>query len=227
MKTKIMITFAAIFVCILSGCGKTDTLSQYSTDGMGYLTYTDIDTVCDTPQLVEAGANLLVSMKEQLLLSFVVDSSIEITEELGNYDHLILTNSQWVERFGDLNKLEPVEYSSLSNSMQEFLNAQMPIWTVDGSVLSDEVSLYQYREGGLFAFPVNVTLSAAEPLAAKNPLIILVDEPAQILKADSCMLPLTSSGNVLFANAEQLKQVFEDSELRDYGAVQEFEGSVK
>lgn len=227
MKTKIRIIAAVIFVCILSGCGKTDTLSQYNTAGIGYLTYTDIDTVCDTPKLVEAGKNLLSPIEEQLLLSFVVDSSIELTEELGDYDHLILTNSQWVERFGDLNKLEPVEYSSLSNNMQVFLNIQMPVLTVDGSVLPDGVGLYQYKEGELLAFPVNVTLNAADPLTAKNPLIILIDKPVQILKMDSCILPLTSSGNVLFTNAAQLKQIFEDSELQDYAAVQEFESSVK
>ena len=39
----------------------------------------------------------------------------------------------------------------------------------------------------------NVALGAAEPIEAKNPLIILVDKPAQSLKASSCMLPLTSS----------------------------------
>ena len=226
MKTKIVIMVAVVFVCILSGCKSTDTLSQYNTEGIGYLVYTDIDTVCDTPELVETGASLLSSMEEQLLLSFVVDSSIELIEELGDYDHLILTNPQWVERFGNLNSLEPVEYSSLSNSMQEFLSIQMPIWTVDESVLPDGVSLYQYKDGELLAFPVNVTLNVANPLAAKKPLIILVDRPAQILKMNSCILPLTSSGNVLFTNAEQLKQVFEDCELQDYATVQELDNSA-
>ena len=91
MKTKIVIMVAVVFVCILSGCKRTDTLSQYNTEGIGYLVYTDIDTVCDTPELVETGASLLSSMEEQLLLSFVVDSSIELVDELGDYDHLILT----------------------------------------------------------------------------------------------------------------------------------------
>ena len=110
--------------------------------------------------------------------------------------------------------------------MQEFLSIQMPIWTVDESVLPDGVSLYQYKDGELLAFPVNVTLNVANPLAAKKPLIILVVRPAQILKMNSCILPLTSSGNVLFTNAEQLKQVFEDCELQDYATVQELDNSA-
>lgn len=224
MKRKRMILLAAILTCGLFGCGGTDVLSQYDTDGMEYIAYTDIDTVCETQELTEAGAGLLSDMEEQLLFSFAVDSSIEITEELGDYDHLIMTNPQWLERFGEPAKLKKVEYGSLSDSMQKFLEAQMPIWTVDGNVLPDGVGIYQYEDGKLFALPANVTLGVAEPIEAKKPLIILVDKPAQTLKADSFMLPLTSSGNVLFTDGEELRKAFEESGLKDYGTVQEFEG---
>ena len=73
------------------------------------------------------------------------------------------------------------------------------------------------------AFPVHVALGAAEPREAKNPLIILVDKPAQSLKASSCMLPLTSSGNVLFAEGEKLQESFDESKLIDYGSIEEFQ----
>ncbi len=223
MKSKKTIVCALILIFGLAGCGGIGMLSQYDTDGMGYIAYADIDTVCDSPGLTAAGADFLLSMEEHLLLSFVVDSSIEITEELGEYDHLIMTNPQWVERFGDPDRLEPVEYDSLSDSMRGFLDEQMPILTADGSVLPDGVGLYQYVNGKLLAFPVNVTLGGAEPIEAKNPLIILVDEPALALKANSCMLPLTSSGNILFTDNEELQAAFEASGLTDYGTVRELE----
>ena len=69
----------------------------------------------------------------------------------------------------------------------------------------------------------HVALGAAEPIEAKNPLIILVDKPAQSLKASSCMLPLTSSGNVLFAEGEKLQESFDESKLIDYGSIEEFQ----
>lgn len=103
------------------------------------------------------------------------------------------------------------------------MDAQMPIWTVDKSVMPDGVGLYQYESDKLFALPVNVALGVGEPVEAENPLIILVDRPAQTFKADSFMLPLTSSGNVLFTD-DEFQKVFEKSELRDYGTVQEMEG---
>lgn len=100
---------------------------------------------------------------------------------------------------------------------------QMPILTADGNVLPDGVGLYQYDGETLLAFPVHVALGAAEPIEAKNPLIILVDKPAQSLKASSCMLPLTSSGNVLFAEGEKLQESFDESKLIDYGSIEEFQ----
>lgn len=187
--------------------------------------YTDIDTVCESNELTADVSSILHSEEDYLLLSYVVDSNIEITKELkdGGWDHLILTNPQWIDRFGDPSKLKPVEYGSLANSMQEFLDVQMPILTADGNVLPDGVGLYQYDGETLLAFPVHVALGAAEPIEAKNPLIILVDKPAQSLKASSCMLPLTSSGNVLFAEGEKLQESFDESKLIDYGSIEEFQ----
>ena len=100
-----------------------------------------------------------------MLLSYVVDSAIELSTELGDYDHLVFTNPKWIENFGDSGKLKPIEYSSLSKSMQEFLDSQMPILTNDGSVLPEGTGLYEYEGGGLLAFPINVTLGSAKPIS--------------------------------------------------------------
>ena len=190
---------------------------------LSFISYTDIDTVCEDEELTTVGNNLLSEQEDNLLLSYVVDSAIDLSANLGDYDHLVFTNPQWIERFGDSGKLKPVEYSSLSKDMQAFLDSQMPLLTNDGSVLPEGTGLYEYEGGGLLAFPVNVTLGAAKPIEAKNPLVVLIDNPVEILKADSCMLPLTSSGNVLFLDNDNFQQVFENSELKDYGDIQKFE----
>ena len=149
-------TLVCILVLGLSGCGDTLTLNQYNTSEIWYIAYTDIDTVCESNELTADGSSILHSEEDYLLLSYVVDSNIEITKELkdGGWDHLILTNPQWIDRFGDPSKLKPVEYGSLANSMQEFLDVQMPILTADGNVLPDGVGLYQYDGETLLAFPV-------------------------------------------------------------------------
>ena len=223
MKHKLTIMLALALMIILAGCGNANKLSEYDMTGISFISYTDIDTVCEDEELTTVGNNLLSEQEDNLLLSYVVDSAIDLSANLGDYDHLVFTNPQWIERFGDSGKLKPVEYSSLSKDMQAFLDSQMPLLTNDGSVLPEGTGLYEYEGGGLLAFPVNVTLGAAKPIEAKNPLVVLIDNPVEILKADSCMLPLTSSGNVLFWDNDNFQQVFENSELKDYGDIQKFE----
>ena len=223
MKHKLTIMLALALMIILAGCGNANKLSEYDMTGISFISYTDIDTVCEDEELTTVGNNLLSEQEDNLLLSYVVDSAIDLSANLGDYDHLVFTNPQWIERFGDSGKLKPVEYSSLSKDMQAFLDSQMPLLTNDGSVLPEGTGLYDYEGGGLLAFPVNVTLGAAKPIEAKNPLVVLIDNPVEILKADSCMLPLTSSGNVLFLDNDNFQQVFENSELKDYGDIQKFE----
>ena len=143
--------------------------------------------------------------------------------ELGEYDHLIISNIQWINRFGDPQNLKPIEYDSLPNDMKTFLEVQMPVWTIDGSVLPEGTQLYQYENDDLFAFPVNVTLGANKPIEAENPLVILVEEVAQTFKADSFTLPLTSSGNILFESSAEFNTLFKESNLAPYGSVQELQ----
>lgn len=219
-RNSLVMLLLAIFIS-LAGCGSTNGLSGYDFTGLSFIAYQDIDTVCENEALINAGSRLLSDQGEALLLSYVVDSAIELTDsELGQYDHLVLTNPMWVERFGDPDKLKPIEYQDVSPDMQKFLDSQMPILTVDGRVLSEGMGLYEYEGETLLAFPVNATLGAADPIEAENPLLVLIDDPAAMLKADSCMLPLTSSGNVLFSDSGGLREAFSHSALQDYGEVQ-------
>ena len=224
MKQRIISVFSLLLIISLTGCRNTKGLAEYDMTGVCFIAYADIDTVCEDEELIRVGNRLLLDQKDNLLLSYVVDSAIELTNsELGGYDHLVLANPRWIERFGNPKKLKPTEYSNLPKDLQVFLNCQMPLLTNDGSVLPEDSGLYEYEGGGLLAFPVDVTLGTANPIEAKNPLILLIDNLAEALKTDSCMLPLTSSGNVLFSNSELLRQSFDNSKLRDYGSIQKMD----
>ncbi len=216
------LTAALAFVLLLglTGCGESALPARYDTEGIVYLAFSDIDSVCEDLALTQAGRDLLSAQGDSLLLSYVVDSAILLTpEELGDYDHLVMVNPQWVERFGRPDRLRPVELDSLPGGMRDFLNAQMPILTADGSVLPEGMGLYRCEDGGLFAFPSGVTLGWAKPVTAKNPLVILVDDPAQALNPKSCALPLASSGNILFPGQEKLQSTFAGIGLESYAEI--------
>ena len=222
MKRNLLIAVAFLLGVSLSGCEKTDISAQYDTTGIEYIAWSDIDTVCETEELVLEGETFLSSMSDDILLSYVMNSEIAITDILGEYDHLIFTNPLWVERFSDMSQLKQVEYGELAEDLQYFLDAQMPILTVDGTVLPDGTGLYEYEGDGLFALPVRAAWGIEEPIEAQNPLIILVDKPEEIFKANSCILPITSSGCILFSDSEKLQTVFDASELKNFGVIKSF-----
>ena len=221
MKRTAGIVLTLVLLWGLSGCAGAGLPARYDMDGIACLTFSDIDTVCENAALTDAGQRLLSGLEDSLLLSYVVDSAILLTEaELGGYDHLVMANPQWVERFGDPGRLKPVEPDSLPGETRDFLASQMPVLTADGSVLPDGVGLYRYEGGGLLAFPPGVTLGWAEPVTAKNPLIILVDNPPRALRPGGCTLPLASSGNILFADPHRLEAAFRGSGLEPYAELQ-------
>ena len=218
MTKKVFIALSLLFVFGLSGCGQKVTLDQYDIAGIvkiGYPSET-ADMVFEGQELIAEAEKLFSSMSKYILLSYVVDSAIYIEEELGEYDHLVMVNPRWMERFAEPDNLRPVEYDSLSESMRAFLEAQMPLLTVDGSIMPDGIGLYEYDGGELFVLPQYAAEGYAEPLEAQNPLIILVDNPEETLKAKGCLLPLTSTGNLLFTDGEKLLELLTKSELNNY-----------
>lgn len=110
MKRMAMMALICVLLAGLAGCGNAGTPAQYDTEGIAYLAFSDIDSVCEDPALTQAGRDLLSAQGDSLLLSYVVDSAILLTpEELGGFDHLVMVSPQWVERFGRPDSLRPVE----------------------------------------------------------------------------------------------------------------------
>ena len=213
--------FRAAWILFFLACGLAACSSREepSLKALYCISYSEIDTVCEKADLTEAGEAFLASQQNNLLLSHVVDRSIEMDQaELRDYDHLVVVNASWVERFGDPAMLSPVEWSDLSAEMGLFLTEQMPLWTKDGSVLPEGVHLCEYRNAELLALPPMVSYGVA-PIYAKNPLLIVVEDPLDAMKAASYLLPLSSSGNLLFAEDAQVGQHWAQSPLKDYGRI--------
>jgi hypothetical protein len=94
------------------------------------ISFSDIDSVCDNEGYASEAKRIFKDMQGNgdLLLSFVVDSAIEIKKStLGRYDHLIVVNPEWVTLFRDPSKLKPIEYEEIKSGMQGFLETQMPL----------------------------------------------------------------------------------------------------
>lgn len=220
MKKLISLLMVLCLSLSLAACqGKSDIdENAYDIEGVVEIRYSEIDPVCDEEGLRTECEKVLTSMQESddILLSFVVDSSILIEEnELGKYDHLVMVNPAWIEKYDDMSNLQEVSIEDISAEMREFLEVQMPVWTVDGSVLPDGIRLYEYKGEGLLAFPFN-TGTANNAIKAKSPLIVMVDDPMVSMSAKSFTIPLTSSTNLIFTDKEKLEEELEKSSISSY-----------
>ena len=213
-RTPLLFLLAAALTLGLSACRSVSRAAPLDTGDLTRLFYRDIDAVCDDPALSQAGGELLEAMAGQdgILLSFAVDTSIELSGILGDYDHLALVDTAWMERYDSPDHLTPLALEDLSQELQDFLQAQLPLWTVSGEVLPEGLQLCAYTGEGL---PLLGARAGEEIplLRAERPLVLLVEDPAASLRPDSCTLPLSSSGNLLFADGAALDAALEESPL--------------
>lgn len=73
------------------------------------INYSKIDPVADNENLTLITEEIFTKLDDDnnLLLSFVIDSSIEITsEELGNFEHLVFLNKKWIEKYDNMSNLK-------------------------------------------------------------------------------------------------------------------------
>ena len=59
MRRSMTGLFLTLLMAWLAGCGNGSTSIPTTTEDLTFLTYNDIDTVCETPALSQAGTDLL------------------------------------------------------------------------------------------------------------------------------------------------------------------------
>lgn len=217
MKKRSMLLAALLLLTgCTAGCAQ-EKLPQNNAADIVYLGYKDIDTVCDAEEIAMAGRDLLQTMQDRdaLLMSYAMDTAIEILpEELGEYDHFVLVSRTWLKAFAPENELVPVDVKGLPPEMQAFLKDQMSILTYDGSMVPAGATLCTIKKDALLCLPAYAHMN--KPVMSHKPLIMVFDDPAAAMKADGFLLPLTSTANIVFSDAEALQAAAEKSPINAY-----------
>ena len=195
MKKRILVLCLALCL-LLTGCSTGD---KKAADIPGRLTIGNVNALCQDAQLLESGKELLTALSDDLLLCLALDSAAPATaEQLAGYDHIALISAKWLEQYGSTAQLETVDETALSNAQRSYLTQYMADRTVDGSALPGGAALLG---------------ADGKRITAKQPLILLLDQPAVVLRADTCLLPLAASGNLFFASLERLSSALSQSAL--------------
>ena len=205
MKKRFLMLCLALCL-LLTGCSAGN---KQAADTPGKLVLAHPDALCQDASLLESGQALLTALSDDLLLCLTVDSAIPVSaEQLSGYDHIALLSASWLNQNGGAAQLEAVPEDTLPNVLRACLMQYMADRTVDGSVLPGGAALYTLKKGSL------TLLSAdGQRVAAKQPLILLIDHPAIVLRTDACLLPLAASGNLYFASLDRLSAALSQSAL--------------
>ena len=173
--------------------------------------------------------------RDNLCLSMAVDRAIVLDNaKMGKYDHIVVTDRAWVETtvFGDnsdkADSLIPIGFDDIHAELKDFLSKQLPIWTNTGEIQPEGMGICEFNGDSFLVLPPNASYGNST-IQAKNPLIILVEEPVKTLKVSSFLLPMSSSGNIVFKNEAVLRSVLNESPLMEkISSIDSFtEGALK
>lgn len=200
------------------------------------ISYNDVDGLY-TEDWMPKVESFFVKMEEEdnLCLSMAIDRAFLLNkDEMGKYDHIVITDRAWVEATdldrnlnGD-NSLIPINYEDIHAELKEFLTAQLPIWTNAGEAQPEGLGFYEFSGDSFLVLPPNAAFGNGT-IQAKNPLVILVEDPVKTLKISSFLLPMSSSGNVVFKNETVLRAALNESPLMEkISSIDSFtEGALK
>ena len=159
--------------------------------------------------------------KNNLCLSMAIDRAIELDkDEMGKYDHIVITDRAWVEATAVGNDsdtdgcLIPIDFEDIHAELKNFLSNQLTLWTNTGEAQPKGMGFYEFKGDSFLVLPPNVSYGEST-IQAKNPLIILVEDAVKTLKVESFLLPMSSSGNVVFKNEAVLRSTLSGSPIME------------
>lgn len=144
--------------------------------------------------------------EDNLCLSMAIERSVALDkEEMGKYDHIVVTDRAWLEAT-DINNenLMPINMEDIHAELRDKLSKQLTLWTNTGEAKPEGMEFYEFSGDSLLVLPP-LASSGEGVMQAKTPLIILVDDAVSILRIDAFLLPMASSGNVVFKNETMLR----------------------
>lgn len=155
-----------------------------------------------------------------LSISYVVDKAVLLDSSiLGEYDHIVITDMAWIDSVNigvneekENGNLMEFEYADVNSSLKDFLNAQLPLLTNSGKVQPEGLGFYRFEGENFIALPPGVG-SGEKTIHAKNPLVILVDNPVKTFNVKGFLFPAATTGNVVFKDADKLREILDKSKV--------------
>ncbi|MDO5736930.1 MAG: hypothetical protein Q4P15_10695 [Propionibacteriaceae bacterium] len=159
------------------------------------------------------------NVSQNMTLSVDVGSVIKLNpDELADYSEIDVVDKRYLTVLGvDSDRLTSVEKGQLPEATQTFIDEQVELWIRPGADASQQVRLYEYaptKEAPFISLGQNAA-RGGDLKHAENPLLIVVDDPANTMTVSGFLMPLMSNGNVLFTDSTQVEAALREHGLYD------------
>ncbi|MDD7512117.1 MAG: hypothetical protein PUK21_07100 [Peptostreptococcaceae bacterium] len=158
-----------------------------------------------------------------LTVSYVLDKGINFSsKELGGYDHIVIVNSSWlniihvgINQEKENGKLKKIEYEKLDKPLRESLESQLQTLIKSKEIKQARMEFYEYQGKNFIALPPGIGVGEST-IKAKNPLVIVAANPVEVFKTNGFILDASTTGNVLFNDAQKLKNIISESKVKPF-----------
>lgn len=164
-----------------------------------------------------------LSQKGCIVTSLVIDSEIEISNDVrGGYSQFVIVDPSYLHLIGITlptesgeSVLTEVSFDSLPSATKDFLQGVLSVWMEGEMTFKETFSFYEYHGDGLIALGQNASYNSAFT-TCKNPLVIVMNVPVDKMSMTGFVMPLISTGNIMFTDPESTKEAFAASPVYPY-----------
>lgn len=189
------------------------------------LSFSTLDELYQESNISEV-KNFISNMQNDgsMSISLAIDESIEMSNELreSGFDHIAFINKSWlniidvgIENQGKNGRLERYNFEDISPLLKTFLKKQLPLLIDENEIKTENLNYYVFRGEKMGILAPN-TGDADALLTAKNPLIIVMENPAKELNIKGFIIPALSTGNIIFSDKNILDKNLDKNILKNY-----------
>lgn len=150
-------------------------------------------------------------------MSLSLDQMADMVEvESSEFDHVIVTNREFVDLWKQDIELEPVERHSVADGLAGEVEDNLQVWERTEDSVEENSSWYTLSAS---SEPLPVIGSQADrgnAVHADHPLIVMVDDLSQAFAVDGVLDALVSNGQIVFTDASVLRELIDNTDTAQY-----------
>ena len=148
-------------------------------------------------------------------MSFSLDQMIEIQQDMGGFDHIVLTNPTFMTLMDAQSDLAPLSSSDIPINLREELGETLAMWSMNPDDPWEGIALYTTLETRPFPV-IGTQADAGNAVTANHPLVLVATTSVSSFHTSGFLDVLVSNGQIVFTDASRLRELIDINGLSEY-----------